>query len=105
MALSLLSLVIWISVNKNINGLVFGRVVSLAPASISIADRNERMTTVLIRPDTKITNRREAALLQDIPVGQFVQVTGTRINPETIEADHIRLMRASGPWQLFYDTP
>lgn len=97
MALSLLSLVIWISVNKNMDGFMFGRVVSVAPASLSIADRKEKITTVLVRPHTVISDKREKIVMPNIPVGQFVQVTGTRINPETIEADAIRFMRAPGP--------
>lgn len=90
---SLLSLVIWINVNKDVSGLMFGRVVSIEATSISLADRDNRITTVLVGTGTYITEDRDAVLLTDIPVGQFLQVTGKRINPTTIEADGIRLMR------------
>ncbi len=97
MLLSLVSLVVWISVNRNIDGLIFGHVVSVEPASISIENREHKLTMIFIGTGTTITDRRQAVSLQDIPVGKFVQVIGTRIGKDTIRADAVRFMRSPRP--------
>ena len=92
--LSIVSLVIWISVNKDdFEGLVFGNVVSVGPSVMAITDREERVTTVLISTGTVITDRLKIISIQDILVGQFVQVVGSRVNDHTIKADAVRFMR------------
>lgn len=96
--LSLVSLLIWLSVNgRHLDGFVFGHVVSVGTGSIAIADREDRRTDVLIGTGTVITDKGGTLAPEDIPVGQFVQVTGKRVEPHVIRADAIRFMRAPGP--------
>lgn len=100
MILSLVSLVVWISANRNIDGLMFGHVVRVAPSSLVIVDRDNRPTTVLIATGTTIVDRQQEILPATISVGQFLQVTGTRLHDQRIRATTIRLMRSPRPDRL-----
>ncbi len=85
---------IWIYVNRNVDGLAFGEVVSAGPTMISVEDREQRVTTVIIMPDTIVTDRLKILSALDINVGEFVQVAGKRMGKNRIEAKTIRLMRS-----------
>lgn len=94
-ALSVVSLFIWISVNKDRNALVFGHVVRVNAAEIVIADREDRTTRVLVDVETIITDRLKKIQALDIPAGQFIQVSGKRLEKGVIDADTVRLMRGT----------
>lgn len=93
-ALSVLSLVLWIWVNSSINGLAYGHVVRVTPGYIEVADRREGVTTVHIDTGTLILNESVAVPLTDVPIGQFVQVRGTRMDRRTVRADSIIFLRS-----------
>lgn len=94
MVLSASTTAIWIYVNRNVDGLAFGEVVSAGPTMISVEDREQRVTTVVIMPDTIVTDRLKILPASDIVVGEFVQVAGKRMGKNRIEAKTIRLMRS-----------
>lgn len=97
MLLSVVSLVIWIRVNRGFDGLVFGHVVSIETGALSIEDRKEGVTRVLVGTGTSITDRGVPVLLENIPEGQFVHIDAERLERHLIRAKAIRLMRSPRP--------
>lgn len=95
LALSVVSFMIWVFVNEGTRtGIVFGHVSGIATSSITIVNRDNEPTTVLVTSDTKIYRPGEGIWVDDLTVGQFVQVTGMLVDSDTIDAHSIRLMNS-----------
>ncbi len=94
LALSVSTTAVWIYVNRDVDGLVFGQVVSAGPTVILVEDRAQRVTTVTVTPQTIVADRLKVLSASDIVAGEFVQVAGKRIGKNKVEAKTIRLMRS-----------
>jgi hypothetical protein len=104
-ALSVVSFVIWVNVNQDIGGLIFGHVVVAAPSSLTITDRDNRIRLIRLGPDTVITDNGKSVASEAIPVGQFVQISGRRAEHGVIDADVIRLMQSPRRDKPPHETP
>lgn len=92
-AMSVASLIIWMSVNEGHDGFAIGAITEIREDSIMVADRYEAETIVTFTDTTSIFRKRDALDFEDLKQGDFVQVKGTPIGEKTIEADTIILLR------------
>ncbi len=105
MTLSVVSFVIWLYVNSGIGGPIFGHVVTVGQSSISITDRDNRIRMILVESGAVITNNGRLVPVMEIPIGQFVQVSGRRLEHGMIDADVIRLMQSPRRDKPPHETP
>lgn len=91
--LSALCTIIWIYVNGENARPLFGRVVTVQETSLQVTDRRSRITTVRFGTGMIIYRKNEVLTWSEVPIGQFVQVTGDRLDQRTVVANEIRLMQ------------
>jgi hypothetical protein len=58
LCLSLVSFFIWASVNGSHQNIIFGRVTDVSAASITVANKQNDLTTIVVAASTSVTNRR-----------------------------------------------
>jgi hypothetical protein len=92
--LSVASLVIWLFVNDTRGDVFFGRVNTVATSTIMLEDRHGGTVAVRIATSTTLSRGKEPLRVEDIRVGDFIQVTGMRDALKGIDAQAIRLMKA-----------
>jgi len=102
--LSVLSFVIWVSVNEGNDGFAVGRVTLVGESSLIVADPFEEQTVVLLSESTRITRSGEVVTAEAITTESFVQVTGHVVDPITIAATSIRLLPPPKHKQLEHET-
>jgi hypothetical protein len=75
LCLSLVSFIIWVSVNGSHQNIIFGRVTDVSATSITVANKQNDLTTIVVEASTAVTNRRDEILISNIPINSFVQIT------------------------------
>ncbi len=92
-AVSGLSLIIWLTVNEGNDGFAIGKISNIATSSIVVADRYEAETIVVISSTTNIYQYGEPITFETLGTSTFVQVRGKPVGQKTIDAETIILLR------------
>jgi hypothetical protein len=92
--LSVMSLVIWLSVNSQDADVAFGRITDVATTSIAIADRNGEITTVHLAPTTPLWRGKQQLEHSVLRAGDFVQIVGERTGRSAMDGHAVRIMQA-----------
>ena len=90
---SLCSFLIWMHVNTGDQISLSGKVSSVSTTSISIINREQQSTEFVVGDTTTISRRHEALRLEDVQVGDFVQVFGVQAETGRYHANTIRCLR------------
>ncbi|MCA9367761.1 hypothetical protein KC887_05905 [Candidatus Kaiserbacteria bacterium] len=90
-----LSVLVWTMVNDGRDGLITGRVVSVATSTLTIADRHNDMTTVGVTASTEVREGREAVTFAAVTPEKFVQVRVVPSNEGAL-AESITILNPPG---------
>lgn len=93
LALSIASLLIWLSVNYKNDGFAAGKVIQINEKSITINDPYDPEITILITEQTLIKKNKETITPEQILLHDFAQVSGKPIDEKTIEAEKIKILK------------
>jgi hypothetical protein len=92
-ALSFLSLFVWLEANDPKNDMLFGRISQISTSTVTIANREGEETLITLTPMTAVFRGKEVAGVDILEIGDFLQVS---LSPEASEekvAQSVRLMR------------
>lgn len=89
---SLVSLIVWIKTNEGNDGFAVGFITAVEEQTLTVADRYDAHTKVVVSDSTTILKGSESAEFTVLSIGEFIQVSGTPVDPSTIAAEQIRLL-------------
>lgn len=94
LAISLISLFIWLQANNPVADTLFGHVTAISADTVTVANRDNVERVITIATSTAFSRGKNKITAKDVEIGNFVHIGLSRVDVNTDIAHFVRIMRS-----------